>query len=153
MVELKITEKRILRQLRTNSRQSLKEIAKKVKMPISTVADKLRNKVKNCLIHTTALVDFDRMGYVIRTYFIISIKLENQSKLSSYLIDHNKINNLFKINNGYNFMFEAIFKSLNEQEEFIQDLESNFEIKKMETFYILKDIKRESFFKEEKCKI
>jgi len=55
------------------------------------------------------------------------------------------VNNLYKINNGFDFIAEFVFKSINEMENFFEDLESKFKIKSKDVHYIIEDVQREAF--------
>jgi hypothetical protein len=49
------------------------------------------------------------------------------------------------VNNGYDFFIEAFFKKIPEMEQFLDLLESRFELDKKEAFYIVDEFKREGF--------
>jgi DNA-binding Lrp family transcriptional regulator len=66
-------------------------------------------------------------------------------KLGSYLKAHPVINNLYKINNGYDFLAEGVFTNVKELEDFLEDLETKFLLEEKKTHYIIEDIKREEF--------
>jgi DNA-binding Lrp family transcriptional regulator len=55
------------------------------------------------------------------------------------------VNNLYKINNGFDFLIEGVFKSVQEAESFIDNIEENFEFRKLEVYYVTEEIKREGF--------
>ena len=52
---------------------------------------------------------------------------------------------IFRINNGFDFIVEAVFKNINELENFIESLEDKFKIKSKNVYYIIDEIKREKF--------
>jgi len=76
---------------------------------------------------------------------LIKINSHERDKLEKHLNCNHKVNSLFKINNGYNFLIEGIFKSLKESENFIEKLEKEYNIENIQSFYVLDEIKRESF--------
>jgi DNA-binding Lrp family transcriptional regulator len=69
----------------------------------------------------------------------------NKKEMETYLIRNPNVNNLYQINNGYDFLIEAILKNDEHLERFIEELEKQFSIKRKEFQYILRDIKRENF--------
>ena len=70
---------------------------------------------------------------------------EQRDKLGSYLKAHPSINNLYKINNGYDFIAEGIFTHVKDLEDFIDELEQKFELQEKKTHYLIEDLKREEF--------
>jgi len=73
---------------------------------------------------------------------------ENKEKLSSYLKAHPSINNLYKVNNGYDYLAEAIFGNVKELEEFMDELDKKIPLEDMKSHYIIEDLKREGFLNE-----
>ena len=55
------------------------------------------------------------------------------------------VNSLFKINNNYDFFVEAIFRDINELEEFKEELEIKFKTRKFVLYHLINEIKKESF--------
>ncbi|MBW2991102.1 Lrp/AsnC ligand binding domain-containing protein [Candidatus Woesearchaeota archaeon] len=131
--------------LRQDSRQTLTKISKKTKIPISTLYDKLRQHEKNLIIKHTTLIDFSKLGYNSRAKIMLSTKKEDRDKLRSYLKEHQSINSLYKINNGYDFLVEGVFENVKELEDFLELLEEKFGLNEKKVFYVIEDVKRESF--------
>ncbi len=135
----------LISNLRINSRETLTNISKKIHMPISTIFDKLKSNHGGLIRKYTTLIDFSMLGFNTRAKITLKVPKKQREKLRRYLKGHLYINSLYKINNGYDFMIEAIFRNLKEMEDFIEDLEENFTIRSKQTYYIIEDIKRESF--------
>ena len=76
---------------------------------------------------------------------MLSTAKEDRDKLKSYLKEHQSINSLFKINNGYDFLAEGVFENVKELEDFLEMLEDKFKLKDKKVFYVIEDIKRENF--------
>jgi hypothetical protein len=57
------------------------------------------------------------------------------------------VNSIYRINNGYDFMIEAIFRNMQELELFMDKLET-LGIQSKQEFYILEDVKKEGFISE-----
>jgi len=131
--------------LRQNARQTLTSISKKTKIPISTLYDKLKQHEKALILKHTTLVDFSKLGYNSRAKIMISSSKEDRDKLRGFLVSYPRINSLFKINNGYDFLAEGVFKNIKKLEEFLELLEEKFCIKDKKVFYIIDEVKRESF--------
>ena len=135
----------ILTNLRNNARMSLTRISKRTKVPISTIYDKLRGRLNNIITKTTALIDFTKLGFNARAKIMIKIDKKDRKEAREYLTRHLNINSVYKINNGYDLLVEGIFKDIREVEDFIENLESKYNIKDLKVYYVVEDIKRESF--------
>lgn len=145
MYKLKEKEFLLIGHLRRNARESLTSISKKTKMPVSTIFDKLRNYENQFIRKHTALVDFAQLGYMVRANVLLKVTMEHRDLVKRYLLGHESVNSLFKVNNGFDFLAELVFHHLNELEEFIELLEQKFKIQDKNVFYIIEDICREEF--------
>ncbi|MDP3728959.1 MAG: Lrp/AsnC family transcriptional regulator [bacterium] len=131
--------------LRGNCRISLTEMSKVTKIPISTIYDKMKS-YNNGIIHKhTALIDFSQLGFSARARVLLKVKKTEMEKLREHLLKCPALNELYKINNGYDFMAEFIFKTMREMEEHIDTLGQFFGVEKEEVFYIIDELKREQF--------
>ena len=139
---------KLIAQLRKNARETLTNISKNIKIPISTLYDKLKAHEGSVITKHTTLLDFTRLGFMCRANIMLRTNKENRDRLGSYLKAHPVINNLYKINNGYDFLAEGVFTHVKELEDFLEELESNFEIQDKKTHYIIEDLKREEFLSE-----
>ena len=146
---LKQTDIRIIAALRHNARETLTNLSKSIKVPISTLYDRLKSHEKSIMTKHTTLLDFTKLGFNCRANIMLRTCRNNREKLGSYLKAHPDINNLYKINNGYDFLAEGVFTNVKELEDFLEDLESKFELEEKKTHYIIEDIKREEFMSED----
>ena len=142
---LSTTELMILAHLRKNARQSLTLISKKTNTPISTVYDKLHYRYRGVVQKFTTLVDFSTLGFNTRAHVILRVDKEERAKLREYLINHQNVNSLYRINNGYDFLLEGIFCHLKELDSFMDYLDSQFILREKQVYYIIEDMKREDF--------
>ncbi|MBN1792550.1 Lrp/AsnC family transcriptional regulator [Candidatus Woesearchaeota archaeon] len=142
---MKRSDQVFLTHLRQNARATLTSISKKTKIPISTLYDKLRMHEGNLILKHTTLLDFSKLGYNCRANILLRTSRETRDKLCSYLKAHTSINNLFKINNGYDYMAEGIFENVKHMEDFMEELERAFKLEDKKAHYIIDDLKREDF--------
>ncbi|MBN2459334.1 Lrp/AsnC family transcriptional regulator [Candidatus Woesearchaeota archaeon] len=142
---MKQVDLKFIAYLRKNSRQTLTEISKRTRIPISTLYDKLRSHEGSVILKHTSLIDFTKLGFNCRANILLKSKKEQRDKLGSYLKVHSAINNLFKINNGYDFLAEGIFCHVKDLEDFLDELDKEFGIEEKQTHYIIEDLKREEF--------
>ena len=101
-------QKRILAELRSNSRQPMSRIAKKLKIPLSTAHDNY-NSIKGCIKQRTTLVNFEKLGYSLKVNFIFRIR---NNEIISLLLENKHVNSIYKVNNRRTVVAECIFKNI-----------------------------------------
>ncbi len=134
----------IICHIRNNCRTKITKVAKKVGMPASTVYEKIRNDA-GIISKYACLLNFEKLGMPARVYFVIKADKTLKDPLRTFLDNQFFINNFWKINNGYDFMFEAVFRDMNDVELFKDLIEARFKIKNLHMFYIIQSIKTEKF--------
>ena len=133
----------IITALRKNSRESLTKISRNTGIPVSTIFDKIKD---NPLItKSTCLLDFNQLGFNTRAKATIKVERESREELRVYLSKHQNVNSLYKINSGYDFLIEIVFRNIKDLEEFMEYIRDRFQIIEDNVFYILDDIRREEF--------
>lgn len=142
------TDLKIISHLRSNSRQSLASIARQLGIPASTLFDKVKNYEKKFVRKHTTLIDFDRLGFFTRLQIAVGVPLEKKQELHGFLLHHKNINSLYRINHGFDFLAECIFKSPADAKNFVEQLESNFGITKSCVFDMLEELKKEEFLQD-----
>lgn len=142
---MKKTDLLIISSLRQNARAKLTEISRKTRIPVSTIFDKIKIHEGTVIRKHTALVDFSKLGYNTRANIILKVKKEDREPVREFLMKNSCINSAFKINNGYDFLIEAVFRNIKEVEDFIESLEEKFSIKAKQVFYVIDELKKEAF--------
>lgn len=137
-------ELEIISAFRRNARESLTTASRRLRVPVSTLYDRLRKYQKNIIIKHTALLDFEKLGYSIRVILGFKTNIKNKELVQKFLENHHRINSIYKTSNESDFLIETIFKNLGEYTNFTEELEL-LGIKNKHEFYIVKDIKREAF--------
>ncbi len=138
-------EKLIISALRQDSRKSLTTMSRELRIPVSTLHEKLQSFKGDLIKRNTALIDFTTLGFNTRANVFIKVEREQRQEVKNFLLKTNCVNTLLKVNNGYDFMIEFIFRHIKDMEDFIEELEQKFKILAKDTFYIVDDIKREEF--------
>lgn len=131
--------------LRADARMPLTKMSKKTNIPVSTLFDRLRANENDIIMKHTALLNFTKLGYHTRANVALRVDKEDKDRLREYLMKHQMINSLYKINNGFDFMIEAVFVHVKDLEEFLSDLDKRFNIMDKKSFFIIEDLKREEF--------
>ena len=134
--------------LRHNARETMTSMSRSTQMPISTIFDKIRRYEKSFIRKHTALLDFSALGYHTRANIMLKVDKESRSELQKYLKGNQKVNSIFRINNGFDFIIEVVFKNARELQDFTETIEEEFKVTDREVFYIIDDVKREAFLSD-----
>lgn len=135
----------ILSNLRADGRVSLTRLSRKTSIPVSTIYDKLKAFENEVIRKHTCIIDFLKLGYGTRATLLLKVKKENKLLLKDYLMKHKAVNSCYKINNGYDFIVEVVFKELRDVEGFLENLENEFGIEDAKVHYIIDELRREDF--------
>lgn len=137
----------IMSYLRMNSRETLTRISKKTQLPVSTIYERLKGAKAKLILKHTALIDFAQLGFMTRAHVLIKASKSEKYQLQDYLSKHQHVNSLTKINNGYDFMVEVVFRHVQDLEGFLEALEQRYKLKK-QVHYVLSDVRKESFLSD-----
>jgi len=136
----------LLKQFRVNARMKLTSMSRKTGIPVTSIFDKITNLDKIGIIKKyTILLDYELIGFEIKAILIIKINKKQKTDLKEFLSHHHSVNSLYRINNGFDFILEVIFKNMKIMDDFLEKIEKNFDILKLEIHYILEELKREDF--------
>lgn len=135
----------IVSHLRTNCRETLTNMSRKTRIPVSTIYERIKKNEGDFIRKHTCLVDFAKLGYSTKATVVVQAHINHKPTLQEYLLKHNNVNSLYRINNGYDFMLECVFHNMKELEDFIESMQRDFKVKKCDTYFVIDDIKRESF--------
>ena len=137
----------VLSYLRENARIKLTTLARKTGIPVSTIFDQM--KEPSCLMTKyTTLIDFGKLGFGTRAQIIVKLAKEQREQFREFIMNHKSINSAYRINNGFDYMLEGVFRNLKELEEFLETMEESFPLKTKQVYYIIDDLKREQFLSD-----
>ncbi len=142
---LKKKDLKILSELRKNAREPLTEMSKKTSIPVSTIYTKLMAYRDSLIKKHTALLNYEELGYHTIAILFVSCEPEDVDKLKNSLVKSACVNSVFKLDDEYQFMAEAIFRHIKDADLFLEQLEQRFRIRQRRVFYIVRELKRESF--------
>lgn len=145
MFELKQKERVLLSYFRHNARESLTAISRQTRMPVSTIFDKLKHYEQNFIKKHTTLIDFSKLGYLTRAKVLIKFRVDHRNSAKEFLLKHENVNSLYKVNNGFDYLVEIVFHHIRELEDFLEDLEMKYEVVSKNVFYIIEELSREKF--------
>jgi DNA-binding Lrp family transcriptional regulator len=141
---IKEKELLLMSYFRSNARLPLTKLSKLTNIPVSTIFDKLREYEKGIIRKHTSLLDFRKLGFDIKVQMLFRVTKSERDNFQGFLLRNPKVNNVLRINNGYDFLAEAIFRDMKDLNEFCENLES-FGIEEKKDFFVLEDLKREEF--------
>ncbi|MFH1649984.1 MAG: Lrp/AsnC family transcriptional regulator [Candidatus Woesearchaeota archaeon] len=137
-------ELQLMAVLRENARMPLTKISKTTNIPVSTIFDTLRTLQKGAISKFTCLLDFRKLGYDVRIHLFFRVPSDKRDEFQEFLRRHPRINTVYRINNGYDFFVEAVFKDVTEYQVFNESLDKQPILERREHF-VLEDVKREDF--------
>jgi len=135
----------ILANLRNNARETLTKMSRKTSIPVSTIFEKLKMYETGIIKKYTSLIDFTKLGYNTRATILVKTSKEYREPLREHLLLNKSLNSVYKINNGYDFMLEGIFREIKDVELFLEKLENDFGVTEKYVYYIVDEIKKEDF--------
>ncbi|MDO8642859.1 MAG: Lrp/AsnC family transcriptional regulator [Candidatus Woesearchaeota archaeon] len=147
-MELSPAEKSAVAHLRVNARMPLTKLGRASKMPVSTLFDYLAGRFSAFITKYTALLNFGRLGFHAWAFITMKVAPEEKDKILEYFEKQKCLNSLYKINNGYDFMAEVVFRTMGELEHFVEELDTLFAIREKNIYYVISDIHREQFWAE-----
>lgn len=132
----------ILNHLRTNNREKITQLAKKINLPVTTVYSKLRSYEKNIIRKHTCLIDFNKLEDY-KSIFLIMKGKERKKELMDFLSHHPSVNSLFRVDYDHDFLAECIFKDEKEVTNFLDQL--NKYGTEMQMLNVVEEIRKEDF--------
>jgi DNA-binding Lrp family transcriptional regulator len=137
----------VLAHFRRNARCRLTALSRETGIPVSTLFDKLSAYEEHIVSKTISLLNFGALGFPTRANVLLRGG-KDREELKHHLLMHGAVNSLYKVNNGFDFLAECVFRNMKELEEFIDRLRSDYDVKGHETYYVVDDLKREAFLSD-----
>ena len=116
-------------------------------VPVSTIYDRLRVYLGTYVQRTTALLNFQQLGYHTRVNILLRVEPKSRDALRDHLVHALPVNSLFKINNGFDYFADCVFHDMHELEQFLDALDQ-YGVKAKQVYFIIDDIKREAFLSD-----
>ena len=135
----------ILGRFRKDARMSLTKMSRKTRIPVSTIYDRMKKMDENGIIQKkTALIDFRKIGYEIKSLMLLETDKDDKKEVQRFLQNYTNVNGISRINNGFDFFVEAIFKSIEGFDEFLKELKT-FDIVTKKEFFVMEDVQKETY--------
>lgn len=146
---MKKSDIKVLTYLRRSGRMPLTTLAKKSGLPVSTLHERLRQKVREGVFKPALLLDFAKLGFTSVAFIKIAVDLSEKDALMGFLRISPNVNSLFRINNGWHALAEVVFEDMHQMEDFLERLEGKFHVRQKEVVYVLDEVNRECFLADE----
>lgn len=144
MLKLSEKEKLILNKLRENSRLNISKLSREINCPRSTVIDRIAClENKQIIKRYCCLVDFNKLGYPMYVKCLFKVPVGSKEDFKNEVISHKNSNNVTQLGNEYDFLVSFAFKSIEELNTCLENLEQKYNLKEYRLFYATSDIKRE----------
>jgi DNA-binding Lrp family transcriptional regulator len=134
----------VLSHFRQDARCRLTSLSRTTGIPVSTLFDKLNAYKDGVVQKTISLLNFDAVGFGTHASVLLRCGKDRDS-VKQYLLHHVLVNSLYKVNNGFDFLAECVFRNMKDLEAFVDHLRSSFDIKSSEVYYLVDNLKREGF--------
>ncbi len=134
----------ILKSLSTNSRESLRKIAKSIGVPTSTVHERVKRLIRNKLIRRfTIEIDPSTVGLEITALIMISVDGQHILEVENDISRHPYVIAAYDITGDFDVAVIAKFRNMRDLNNFIKSLLKNPYIKRTVTNVVLNVIKEE----------
>lgn len=129
LIKLSVNEKKILRELDRNSRQSNSQIAKRLKLSRNIINYQIRRMEEAGLIKNyVALLDYSALGYLIFGVYVNLYELDPgaEKKLTDFLLKEKKIGLVAKTVGDWDIHFTVYVKKIMDFQDFWKGLLEQF---------------------------
>jgi len=140
----------LLANLRKNARTKLTGLSREMDVPVSTIFERLNTVISKCVHKYTCVLRNGEVGFHSRATIILKVDKEQKPEIGQFLEKHPNVNSLYKINNGYDFLLDVIFRQMGDLEGFVEGLEKSFKIKSRDVYFIIEEVKQEGFLADPK---
>jgi DNA-binding Lrp family transcriptional regulator len=137
----------ILSCLRLNSREKLKKIAMSVKLPISTVYDRIKKMEKHGIIKKySCIVEPKKLNHSIKTKIFFKVPNNLRKSFEEKESKNKVINSLLRISgNEWDYVAESFFQDIDHLYTYLEGINEDYEGSKNQVYYIINEIKQEGF--------
>lgn len=144
MAEIEGIDKKILNILVENSRLSLRQISKKIKVSAATVMHRIRKLEKSGAIkkYTTKL-DYEKIGYDVEVMIEIRVSKGKLFEVERKIAAHPNVFAVYDVTGAFDAVILARFPTRRQMDNFLKKLQTYEFVERTETKLILNTIKEE----------
>ncbi|MEZ0289576.1 MAG: Lrp/AsnC family transcriptional regulator [Sulfolobales archaeon] len=133
------TDLEILESLKINAREGVREIARKINKPPSTISSKIKRLESLGIIKRyVALVDHSKLGYRINALTLLQVDGAHIEEIEKKLAEEKCVRAVYDITGEYDIAIITAFRDVSELDRFIKRILQNPYIKRSVTNIILR---------------
>lgn len=135
-------DRKILRELARNSKLSIRELARRVGVPHTTVHERVRRLEREGIIQGyTARIDYKRLGYMVTALILANVIGRHIVEVEEWLSRHQNVVAVYDITGEYDIAIMASFKDIDELDSFVKEVLKNPWIKQTRTSIVFRKVK------------
>jgi Lrp/AsnC family transcriptional regulator, leucine-responsive regulatory protein len=142
-------KKQLIVELRKNGRRKLTDISAKTGIAVSTLFDIIHRLEEKGFVDHKTHVNFSKLGFGVHLLLALKTDYSNRERLGEHLSTIRNVNSVFRINSGYDFLIEAVFRDQKEAQDFIDTLMVTHNIESKTMFNVIETVHREKFLTSE----
>ena len=112
----------IISELRKDSRKNINQLAKKLKIPPSTLYDRLNHIKKHYVSKNASLLNFRKLGFFMTSFVTIGVTEHTRTDVLECLMQSKNINSMYKLNFGSKYLVETVFHDIDDFEQFMAEI-------------------------------
>ncbi|MBS3148418.1 Lrp/AsnC family transcriptional regulator [Candidatus Woesearchaeota archaeon] len=133
---------KILRLLLDNSRQSYREIARKLSISVATVMKRVQLLEKSKMIKGyTALLDYEKLGYDVGVLIEVRISKGKLLEMERRIASHPNVAAVYDHTGNFDCLILAKFKTRKQMDKFLKHIQTWDFVQRTETMLILNTLK------------
>ncbi|MFO7672503.1 MAG: Lrp/AsnC family transcriptional regulator [Lutibacter sp.] len=125
MVNLDVTDKKILNLLQQNSKANIKEIALKIGLTQTPTYERIKRLEKDGVIKNyIAVLDKEKVGYTIEVFCQVTLLVHSKEMITRFENAINKIDEVmecFHVAGNYDYLLKVIVKDMNSYQAFLKN--------------------------------
>ncbi|MHB1106308.1 MAG: Lrp/AsnC family transcriptional regulator [Lutibacter sp.] len=125
MVNLDLTDKKILNLLQQNSKANIKEIALKIGLTQTPTYERIKRLEKDGVIKNyIAVLDKEKVGYTIEVFCQVTLLVHSKEMITRFENAVNKIDEVmecFHVAGNYDYLLKIIVKDMNSYQTFLKN--------------------------------
>ncbi|HEY9170619.1 MAG TPA: Lrp/AsnC family transcriptional regulator [Lutibacter sp.] len=125
MVDLDLTDKKILNLLQQNSKANIKEIALKIGLTQTPTYERIKRLEKTGVIKNyIAVLDKEKVGYKIEVFCQVTLLVHSKEMITRFENSINKIDEVlecFHVAGNYDYLLKIIVKDMNSYQSFLKN--------------------------------
>ena len=135
---------RILNLLAENSRLSYRQMAKRLRLAVATVINRVRKLEKEKVIKSySVMIDHDKVGYDIKVIIEMRIEKGKLFQVEKKISNHPSVLAIYDVTGPFDSIIIASFKNRVEMDKFLKEIQTYDFVERTETKLVLNTIKED----------